>query len=138
MNEKETIKLANKLEKMIKLNQLEEIQKLNHSIKILDRENYSDIFIDACDSGNFEIVKYLFELRNPGEYALHDGFRCCLDVGNLNTIKVLICDLKIQKNSDVNEELKRHLDNLKEWNEDFYNEVITLFNPTNKLKSPKK
>lgn len=129
MNEKDTIRLVNKLKKMIKLNQLVEMQKLNQ-IQFLDYEHYADLFIEACANDSTAIVKYLYELRELGEFALHDGFSCCLDTGNFNTIHTLICDLQIHKNSDVNEELKRHLNKLKKWNKDFYDKVIPLFNFT--------
>lgn len=96
MNEKDTIKLVNQLGKMIILNELEEIQKLN-KIQFLDQENYADLFIEACANDSNQIVKYLYELRHPGEFALEDGFRCCLDTDNFNTVETLICDYKFIK-----------------------------------------
>lgn len=127
MNEKETISLVNKLTKMIKLNQINEIKNLNQ-IQLLDRENYSDLFIEACATDASQIVQYMYKLKRPSDFALQDGFRCCLDTGNLNTIKMLICDLKIHlKSDDINDELKEHLKKLKNWNNDFYQQVIPLF-----------
>lgn len=131
MNEKETIKLVSKLEKLIKLNQLEEIQKLNE-VKSLDYESYADIFIEACANDCSEIVKYLYELKNPSDFALEEGFRCCLDKGNFKTVKILLEDLCIHKSSEIKAELKKHLNELKDWNKDFYEQVNPLFIAMNK------
>lgn len=132
MNEKETIKLVSKLEKFIKLNQLEEIQKLEE-IKSLDYENYADLFIEACASDCYQIVKYLYELKSPSDFALAEGFRCCLDKGNLNTVKTLLDELNIYKNAEIKTELKKHLKELKSWNKDFYDQVNPLFTVTKKV-----
>lgn len=132
MNEQDTIKLVSKLEKLIKLNQLEEIQKLD-GIKSLDYENYADIFIEACANDCSQIVKYLYELKTPSNFALAEGFRCCLDKDNFNTVKTLLEDLHINKSSEVKSELKAHLNELKSWNKDFYNKVSPLFSETKKV-----
>lgn len=133
MNEKDEIKLYNKVYKMIKERNLSDIQQLN-DITSLYYETYGGLFMEACAHDATDIVKYFYELKKPFNFALHEGFRCCLDLGHFTTAKLLICDLKIHQIPEVNEEIKKELKILKGWDKEFYDQIITLFPTSNNKK----
>ena len=102
-------------------------QELKEKYKKLNKEELNDQFIDACENGHLEIVKYLLTSAELTEHANihaknHEGFICACRYGSLEVIKYLIIDMNIEKTTQIEKYLNENKDN------DNVQQAIELFN----------
>ena len=91
-------------------------EELKEKYKKLNQEELNDQFIDACENGHLEIVKYLLTSPELTEHAnIHaendSGFSWACDQGHLEVVKYLIIDMNIDKTTYIEKYLNEKTDN---------------------------
>ena len=84
--------------------------------KTLTPKQLNKIFIDSCENGYLEVVKYLLTSPDLKEHAdIHSdndsGFRLACRNGQLEIVKFLILDMSIEKTKYIKHYLKENQDN---------------------------
>ena len=84
--------------------------------KTLTQEQLNEVFIDSCEKGHLEVVKYLLTSPNLKEHAdIHadndSGFRWACSDGQLEVVKFLILDMSIEKTKHIEDYLNKNQDN---------------------------
>ena len=95
--------------------------------KTLTPKQLNEVFIDSCENGYLEVVKYLLTSPDLKEHAdIHarsdDGFRSACRNGHLEVIKYLIIDMNIEKTHYIETYLNKNKDN------ENVQQAIELFN----------
>ena len=95
--------------------------------KTLTQKQLNKVFIDSCQKGHLEIVKYLLTSPDLKEHAnIHAqddlGFRWACEQGYLEVIKYLIIDMNIDKKNYIETYLNENKDNK------YVQQAIELFN----------
>ena len=91
-------------------------QELKQKYKKLNKEELNEQFIDACEQGRLEVVKYLLTSPELTEHAdIHarndEGFIWACRSGHLEVIKYLIIDMNIDKTIQIEKYLNEKKDN---------------------------
>ena len=102
-------------------------QELKQKYKKLNQEELNEQFIDACENGQLEVVKYLLTSAELTEHAnIHarndEGFIWACRYGHLEVIKYLIIDMNIDKTIQIEKYLNENKDN------ENVQQAIELFN----------
>ena len=84
--------------------------------KTLTPEQLNKVFINSCQKGHLEIVKYLLTSPDLKEHAnIHaqddSGFRLACFDGHLEVVKYLILDMSIEKTKTIEDYLNENQDN---------------------------
>ena len=84
--------------------------------KTLTQKQLNKVFIDSCQKGHLEIVKYLLTSPDLKEHAnIHAnndyGFRLACANGHLELVKYLILDMSIEKTKHIEDYLNKNQDN---------------------------
>ena len=84
--------------------------------KTLTQEQLNEVFINSCQKGHLEIVKYLLTSPDLKEHAdIHAdndyGFIWACAYGQLEIVKFLILDMSIEKTKYIKHYLKENQDN---------------------------
>ena len=84
--------------------------------KTLTLKQLNKVFIDSCQKGHLEIVKYLLTSPDLKEHAnIHAdndyGFRWACEKGHLEIVKFLILDMSIEKTKHIEKYLNKKTDN---------------------------
>ena len=74
--------------------------------KTLTQEQLNDVFIDSCQKGHLEIVKYLLISPDLKEHAdIHAdndyGFRLACEKGHLEIVKYLLTSADLKEHADI-------------------------------------
>ena len=97
--------------------------------KTLTPKQLNKVFIDSCENGYLEVVKYLLTSPDLKEHAdIHarsdDGFRSACRNGHLEVIKYLIIDMNIEKTHYI----ETYLNKNKNKDNENVQQAIELFN----------
>ena len=84
--------------------------------KTLTPKQLNEVFIDSCENGYLEVVKYLLTSPNLKEHAdIHadndSGFSLACANGQLEIVKFLILDMSIEKTKHIEDYLNKNQDN---------------------------
>ena len=84
--------------------------------KTLTPKQLNEIFIDSCENGYLEVVKYLLTSAELKEHAdIHakndEGFTWTCNYGHLEIVKYLILDMSIEKTKHIEDYLNKNQDN---------------------------
>ena len=84
-------------------------QELKEKYKKLNKEELNDQFIDVCESGRLEVVKYLLtspELKEHANVHAKDdgGFKSACRYGNLEVVKYLLTSAELTEHADIHAE----------------------------------
>ena len=83
-------------------------QELKEKYKKLNQKELNDQFIDACDQGHLEVVKYLLtsaELTHADIHAENDwGFIWACAKGHLEVVKYLLTSPELTEHADIHAE----------------------------------
>ena len=87
-------------------------QELKQKYKKLNKEELNDQFIDACENGRLEVVKYLLTSPELTEHAdIHTendlGFRLACEEGRLEVVKYLLASDELTEHADIHAENDR-------------------------------
>ena len=81
-------------------------QELKQKYKKLNKEELNDQFIDACENGQLEVVKYLLTSPELTEHAdIHTendlGFRLACEEGRLEVVKYLLASDELTEHAKI-------------------------------------
>ena len=81
-------------------------QELKEKYKKLNQEELNDQFIDACENGQLEVVKYLLTSAELTEHAdIHaqndSGFSWACAQGHLEVVKYLLTSPELTEHADI-------------------------------------
>ena len=80
--------------------------------KTLTQKQLNKVFIDSCENGYLEVVKYLLTSPDLKEHDDNDsGFRWACANGHLEIVKFLILDMSIEKTKHIEDYLNKNQDN---------------------------
>ena len=84
--------------------------------KTLTQKQLTEVFINCCEKGNLELVKYLLtgtDLKGHANiHADNDyGFIWACSRGHLEIVKYLILDMSIEKTKHIEDYLNKNQDN---------------------------
>ena len=91
-------------------------KKDKNKYKTLTPKQLNEVFINSCQKGHLEIVKYLLTSHELKEHAdIHAdndvGFRWACSDGQLEIVKYLILDMSIEKTKHIEDYLNENQDN---------------------------
>ena len=90
--------------------------KNKNKYKTLTQKQLNEVFINSCQNGYLEVVKYLLTSPDLKEHAnIHAqddlGFRWACARGHLEVVKFLILDMSIEKTKHIEDYLNKNQDN---------------------------